>query len=93
MKASGVPPNMVIQMLAINEEDKALNILLGNTATYHEIMVDYIVDSLSSLIGPIIMWLLGGAVGELIIAVYFPICNMNDAVSGKQTSELGQDIS
>ena len=83
MKASGVFPNMVIQMVAIGEEAGALDGMLDKAATYYEEMVDNSVDGLTSLMEPIIMSFLGVVIGGLIIAMYLPIFSMGDAISGK----------
>jgi len=83
MKASGVFPNMVIQMVAIGEEAGALDAMLDKAATYYEEMVDNAVDGLTSLMEPIIMSFLGVVIGGLIIAMYLPIFSMGDAISGK----------
>ena len=83
MKASGVFPNMVIQMVAIGEEAGALDSKLDKAATYYEEMVDNSVDGLTSLMEPIIMSFLGVVIGGLIIAMYLPIFSMGDAISGK----------
>jgi type IV pilus assembly protein PilC len=83
MKASGVFPNMVIQMVAIGEEAGALDSMLDKAASYYEEMVDNAVDGLTSLMEPIIMSILGVVIGGLIIAMYLPIFSMGDAISGK----------
>lgn len=83
MKATGVFPNMVIQMVAIGEESGALDGMLDKAATYYEEMVDNSVDGLTSLMEPIIMSFLGVVIGGLIIAMYLPIFSMGDAISGK----------
>jgi type IV pilus assembly protein PilC len=82
MKAQGVFPNMVIQMVAIGEEAGALDGMLDKAATYYEEMVDNAVDGLTSLMEPIIMSFLGVVIGGLIIAMYLPIFSMGDAIGG-----------
>ena len=84
---------MVIQIGAIGEEANALDSMLGKAATYHEIMLDYFFDGLTSWMEPIIISFFGVAIGGLIIALYLPFFSISDAVSGKQATELGQDIS
>jgi type IV pilus assembly protein PilC len=82
MKAQGVFPNMVIQMVAIGEEAGALDGMLDKAATYYEEMVDNAVDGLTSLMEPVIMSFLGVVIGGLIIAMYLPIFGMGDAIGG-----------
>lgn len=73
-------PNMVIQMVAIGEESGALEKMLGKVADFYEEEVDTAVDSLSSLLEPIIMSILGILVGGLVIAMYMPIFKLGSAV-------------
>lgn len=73
-------PNMVIQMVSIGEESGALEKMLGKVADFYEEEVDNAVDSLSSLLEPIIMSILGILVGGLVIAMYMPIFKLGTAV-------------
>ncbi|RUR07510.1 type II secretion system F family protein [Legionella sp. km772] len=73
-------PNMVIQMVAIGEESGALEKMLGKVADFYEEEVDAAVDSLSSLLEPIIMSILGVLVGGLVVAMYMPIFKLGSAV-------------
>ncbi len=73
-------PNMVIQMVAIGEESGELDKMLGKVADFYEEEVDNAVASLSSLLEPIIMAVLGVIVGTLVIAMYLPIFKMASVV-------------
>ncbi len=73
-------PNMVIQMIAIGEESGALDTMLGKVADYYEEQVDAAVDSLTSLMEPVIMVFLAIVVGGLVIAMYLPIFKMGEVV-------------
>jgi type IV pilus assembly protein PilC len=73
-------PNMVIQMVAIGEESGALEKMLSKVADFYEEEVDNAVDSLSSLLEPIIMSVLGVLVGGLVIAMYMPIFKLGQAI-------------
>jgi type IV pilus assembly protein PilC len=73
-------PNMVIQMVAIGEESGALEKMLGKVADFYEEEVDNAVDSLSSLLEPIIMSVLGVLVGGLVVAMYMPIFKLGSAI-------------
>ena len=66
-------PHMVKQMVAIGEESGALDEMLAKVADFYEEEVDNAVDSLSSLLEPLIMAILGVLVGGLVIAMYLPI--------------------
>ncbi|MBI2382096.1 MAG: type II secretion system F family protein [Gammaproteobacteria bacterium] len=80
MQSTGVFPNMVNQMVAIGEEAGALDSMLAKVASIYEEEVDNLVDSLSSLLEPMIMVIIGGLVGSLIVAMYLPIFQMGQVV-------------
>jgi type IV pilus assembly protein PilC len=80
MQSSGVFPNMVLQMVAIGEESGALDSMLSKVADFYENEVDEAVDSLSSLMEPIIMVVLGVLIGGLVVAMYLPIFKLGSVV-------------
>ncbi len=80
MQNSGVFPSMVLQMVAIGEESGALDSMLSKVADFYEEEVDNAVKSLSSLMEPIIMAVLGVIIGGLVIAMYLPIFKMGQVV-------------
>lgn len=80
MRQANLFPNMVVQMVAIGEESGSLDSMLGKVADFYEEEVDNAVDSLSSLIEPMIMALLGVIVGGLVVAMYLPIFKLGSAI-------------
>jgi type IV pilus assembly protein PilC len=80
MRSTGVFPMLAIQMTAIGEESGALDSMLDKVATYYEDEVDNMVDSLTSLMEPMIMAFLGVIVGGLVIAMYLPIFQLGNVV-------------
>jgi type IV pilus assembly protein PilC len=80
MTNSGVFPNMVLQMTAIGEESGSLDSMLSKVADFFEQEVDEAVESLSSLMEPLIMVVLGGLIGTIVVAMYLPIFKMGQAV-------------
>lgn len=80
MSQSKVFPSMLIQMTIIGEESGALDDMLDKAANYYEEAVDNLVDSLTALMEPFIMSVLGVLVGGLMIAMYLPIFQMGQAV-------------
>ncbi|OOC09160.1 MULTISPECIES: type II secretion system F family protein [Thioalkalivibrio] len=80
MRNTAVFPNMVVQMVAIGEESGSLDTMLGKVADFYEEEVDNAVDSLSSLLEPLIMVVLGVLVGGLVIAMYLPIFHMGQVL-------------
>jgi type IV pilus assembly protein PilC len=80
MQNAEVFPNMVTQMVAIGEESGALDQMLGKVADFYEDEVDQAVESLSSLMEPLIMVILGVLIGGLVIAMYLPIFKLGSVV-------------
>ncbi len=80
MQSSNVFPAMVTQMVAIGEESGALEQMLRKVAEAYEEEVDAAVASLSSLMEPVIMVVLGVLIGGLVIAMYLPIFKLGSVV-------------
>jgi type IV pilus assembly protein PilC len=80
MRDTGVFPNMCMQMTQIGEETGELDKMLNKVADYYEEEVDNLVDSLSSLMEPIIMVFLGIIIGGLVVAMYLPIFQMGSVI-------------
>ena len=80
IRTTGLFPTMLLQMTAIGEESGSLDDMLGKVADHYEATVDNAVDSLSSLIEPIIMSVLGVLIGGLMIAMYLPIFMLGSVI-------------
>ncbi|MFT5677298.1 MAG: type IV pilus assembly protein PilC [Paraglaciecola sp.] len=80
MRATGIFPPMVTQMIAIGEEAGAVDEMLSKIAYIYEAEVDDMVDGLTSLLEPMIMAVLGVVIGGLIVAMYLPIFQMGNVV-------------
>ena len=80
MENAGLFPNMVVQMIAVGEESGSLDTMSGKVATFYEEDVDNAVESMSSLLEPLIMAILGVLVGGLVIAMYLPIFKLGSVV-------------
>jgi type IV pilus assembly protein PilC len=80
MENSGLFPNMVVQMIAVGEESGSLDTMSAKVAEFYESEVDNAVDSMSSLMEPIIMAVLGVLVGGMVIAMYLPIFKLGSVV-------------
>jgi type IV pilus assembly protein PilC len=72
----GVFPPMVVQMLSVGEETGAMDTMLDKVATFYDNEVTATVDSLTSLIEPVMIFFVGGAVGLAVIALYLPMFNI-----------------
>jgi len=80
IKSTGLFPHMLLQMVSIGEESGALDEMLDKVATHYEEAVDNAVDSLSSLMEPLIMSVLGIMVGGLMVAMYLPIFMLGSVI-------------
>ncbi|MEQ1666931.1 MAG: type II secretion system F family protein [Sulfuriferula sp.] len=80
MQNTNLFPNMVQQMVAIGEESGALDSMLSKVADFYEEEVDDAVASISSLMEPVIMVVLGGLIGSMVVAMYLPIFKMGSVV-------------
>ena len=80
MTEADVFPMMVTQMVAIGEESGALDAMLSKVAEFYEQEVDDAVASLSSLLEPIIIVVLGTIIGGIVIAMYLPIFKLGSVV-------------
>jgi type IV pilus assembly protein PilC len=70
---SAVFPPMVSQMVKIGEESGELEKMLGKVADFYEDEVDASIQSLTSIIEPIMMIGVGFMVGIIVIAMYLPM--------------------
>ncbi len=77
-------PTMVVQMVGVGEQTGALDVMLTKIADFYDDEVDVAVDSLTALIEPMLMIVLGGSIGVIAIAMYLPIFGMAGALSGGQ---------
>lgn len=69
-------PPMVIQMMSVGEETGALDTLLDKVATFFEDEVNRTVETLTSLLEPLLICVLGSAVGAMVICLYLPMFNI-----------------
>ncbi len=69
-------PPMVVQMLAVGEETGAVDTMLDKVADFYNNEVEATVDALTSLIEPLLIAFIGGAVGASVIALYMPMFNI-----------------
>jgi type IV pilus assembly protein PilC len=80
MRQTNVFPHMVLQMTAIGEEAGALDTMLFKVAEFYEQEVNNAVDTLSSLIEPFVMMIIGVVVGGMVVGMYLPIFKLAAAI-------------
>ena len=69
-------PAMVVQMLSVGEETGVFDTMLEKIAQFYDDEVTAAVDSLTSIIEPLMIFIIGGAVGLAVIALYLPMFNV-----------------
>jgi type IV pilus assembly protein PilC len=82
LKATGVFPSMVVQMISVGEATGALDTMLAKIADFYEEEVDLAVSGLLTLLEPVMIALLGGVVGGIVIAMYLPIFDLISKLAG-----------
>jgi type IV pilus assembly protein PilC len=78
---SGVFPPMVCQMIGAGEMTGALDQMLQKIADFYEDEVDTAVASLTALMEPLVIVVLGTIIGGLVISMYLPIFQLGSLLS------------
>ena len=82
LRETGQFPSMVTQLVATGEESGTLPGMLAKAALYYEQQVDSAVATLSTLIEPIMIVIMGAIAGSIIFALYLPIFSLGQALKG-----------
>jgi len=70
---AGEFPVLVTQMVSTGEESGRIDELLNKAAEFYDREIRNTVDSLASIIEPVLIVILGGIVGSILIALYLPV--------------------
>ena len=76
LKATGVFPGMVVQMVAVGEQTGALETMLSKVADFYEDEVDEATANLLALLEPIMIMFLGVVIGGIVISMYLPMFDL-----------------
>ena len=82
LKASGVFPPMVTQMINVGEQTGSIDQMLDKIADFYDDEVDTAVEALLAAMEPVMIVFLGAIVGGMIVAMYLPIFDMIETVGG-----------
>jgi type IV pilus assembly protein PilC len=82
LKASGVFPIMVSQMIGVGEQTGALDAMLSKIADFYESEVDAAIANLLSLMEPAMILFLGVTIGTIVIAMYLPLFSLIGKLAG-----------
>jgi len=80
MMETKVFPPMVVQMIAVGEATGAMDTMMSKIADFYEDEVDVAVETMTSLLEPIIMVVLAVVAGGLVISMYLPIFSVAGAI-------------
>ncbi|MDE0959915.1 MAG: type II secretion system F family protein [Planctomycetota bacterium] len=78
--ASGVFDPLLVNMIDIGEETGELDKMLNKISDNYDLDVDVLVESLSSLIEPLLIVGMGGAVGFIVVALFMPLLSIIQTV-------------
>jgi type IV pilus assembly protein PilC len=76
LKASGVFPPMVVQMINVGEQTGGLDEMLSKIADFYDDEVDAAVSALTSVLEPIMIVVMGVVIGGMVVAMYLPMFDM-----------------
>jgi general secretion pathway protein F len=80
LRRSGDFPPIVTHMIAVGEKSGQLEQMLENVAKAYDAQVETRVQALTSLLEPLMIVVMGGAVGFIAFAILMPLIQMNDFV-------------
>jgi type IV pilus assembly protein PilC len=80
LRATGVFPPMVIQMIAVGERTGGLSEMLIKISDFYDDEVDAAVETLTSMIEPVVIVVLGSIIGGVLVAMYLPMFEMAGTV-------------
>src|SRR5438477_10377047 len=82
LKESRLVDDMVVNMIDVGEETGDLDTMLNKIADVYDEEVDVLVESLISLLEPIMIVILGFIVGTIVIALFMPLLGLLEGLSG-----------
>ncbi len=82
LKATGVFPHMVGQMIGVGEQTGALDAMLGKIADFYEEEVDTAIADLLGLMEPVLIAFLGVTIGSIVISMYLPLFSLIGKLAG-----------
>src|SRR6059058_5784802 len=85
LKESRLVDDMVVNMIDVGEETGDLDSMLNKIADVYDEEVGVLVESLISLLEPIMIVILGLIVGTIVIALFMPLLELLEGLSGTKT--------
>jgi type IV pilus assembly protein PilC len=85
---SGVFPPLVTRMIEVGEETGRLQEMLDKVAEFYEDEVEVSIKSLTSIIEPIMILMVGGLVGAVVIAIYLPLLEIYNRIGAEGSAVI-----
>lgn len=82
LKEARVVDDIVVNMIDVGEETGDLDTMLNKIADNYDEEVEVLVESLVSLLEPIMIVVLGGIIGFIVIALFMPLIQLISKLSG-----------
>jgi type IV pilus assembly protein PilC len=76
---------MVTHMINVGEETGGLDSMLSKAAVFLDNEIERTVESLTSLLEPLMIVVLGGFVGSMVIALYLPMFKVDTLINGNNS--------
>jgi type IV pilus assembly protein PilC len=82
LSETGLFDDLVVNMVDVGEETGELDKMLMKVADTFDVYVDIAVESLVSILEPVLIVFMGGAIGFIVIALFLPLVGLIDGISG-----------
>jgi len=76
MKASGIFPTMLMQMVVVGEETGSVDEMMVRAASFYEDEVNTAVEGLTAMMEPLVIVFMGISIGSIVIAMFMPMFQM-----------------
>ncbi|MEZ0492949.1 type II secretion system F family protein [Kineococcus sp. TBRC 1896] len=73
-------PSMMVQMMAVGEDTGAIDAMLEKISEFYDDEVETMTESLTALLEPLMIAVLGGIIGSMVIALYMPMFKIMDQI-------------
>ena len=74
-------PPMLVAMIRIGEESGALDDILDKTANFYDAEVEEAIQKMTALMEPLMILIMGGAIGFIVIAMMMPMFDMFSVIA------------
>ncbi|MXY19087.1 MAG: type II secretion system F family protein, partial [Synechococcus sp. SB0664_bin_36] len=78
--AQNVFPHTAITMVAIGEETGRMHVMLAKIADFYEAEVTTTLKTLTAMVEPMMILVVGGIVGSILMAMYLPMLTVFDQI-------------